>query len=297
MKVVLAGGSGALGRRIAADFEERGADVVVLTRSPKPGLPFRQVRWDGCDVGAWASELSGAVLINLAGEIVDRPPTRENIQLLTSSRVRPTTALRGAAAESEVPPRLWLQASTAAIYGDRGDEELTEASELGDGPPQMVGVASAWEQAARDVRADRQVVLRTGVVLDRETPALERLLGLVRWGLGGRVGSGRQWVSWLHIEDFLAAVRFLVDSELSGVVNLSSPEPVRNAELMATLRAAVGRPTAPPTPSLLVRWCAPVLRTDPNLALLGRRCLPARLLDAGFEFRYPCLRDAVADLV
>lgn len=297
MKVVLAGGSGALGRRIAEDFGARGHDVVVLTRSPRSQLPFRQVQWDGCTVGEWAEELAGAVLINLAGELVDRPPTQANIDLLTSSRVQPTDALRQAAAELSEPPAVWIQSSTAAIYGDRGDEDLNEDSAPGDGPPQMVGVATAWEHAAQGANAGRQVILRVGVVLDRDTPALDRLAGLARWGLGGRVGSGEQWVSWLHIDDYLAILRHVVESELQGVVNASSPYPVRNAELMAELRNALARPPAPPTPSLAVRLGAVLLRTDPALALLGRRCLPDRLLASGFQFTYPAVRCALADLL
>lgn len=297
MKVVLAGGSGALGRRLAWSFADEGADVVILTRSRCQDGPYRQVHWDGRTVGPWAGELSGAILFNLAGELVDRRPTARNVELLTASRVDPTATLRSAAAELAVPPRWWIQASTAAIYGDRGDEVLTEESPVGDGPPQMAGVGVAWERAADAVHATRQVVLRTGVVLDRETPALNRLAGLARWGLGGRVGSGQQWVSWLHIADFLAAVRHVLTVELTGVVNLSSPEPVRNEEMMAALRRAVGRPWSPPTPAFAVKLGAPVLGTDPALALLGRRCVPQRLIDSGFEFTYPNLTDALHHLL
>lgn len=296
-KLVLAGGSGALGRRVADDFAGRGHEVVILTRSPTPALAHRQVRWDGETVGEWARELPGAVLLNLAGAIVDRRPTRANVELLTSSRTRPTEALHRAATGLPEPPELWIQSSTAAIYGDRGEEVLTEDSPLGDGPPQMTGVAKAWEAAARHAPAGRRVILRAGVVFDSGTPALDRLVGMARWGLGGRVGSGRQWVSWLHISDYLAIVRHLVESRMEGVVNAGSPRPVRNAELMSSLRRALGRPPAPPTPAFLVRMGAPLLRTDPALALLGRRCLPERLLEAGFEFGYPDLPDAVTDLL
>ncbi len=296
-KLVLAGGSGALGRRIAEDFAGRGHEVVILTRSPRPYPRYRQVRWDGETVGEWARELPGAILVNLAGELVDRPPTRANVELLTTSRTRPTEALRAAAAALPEPPAVWIQSSTAAIYGDRGEESLSEESPLGDGPAQMTDVARRWEAAAEGAPAARRVTLRTGVVLDRDTPALNRLVGLTRWGLGGRVGSGRQWVSWLHIADYLAAVRHAVEAELDGVVNVTSPEPVRNAELMAALRQRLGRPPAPPTPAFLVRVGAPLLRTDPALALLGRRCLPRRLLDSRFEFRYPHLGDALSDLL
>jgi uncharacterized protein len=194
-----------------------------------------------------------------------------------------------------VAPVVWLQMSTLAIYGDGGEDMIDETHPVADGPPQMAGVARPWEAAADGVRAGRQVVLRTAVVLDPGTPALDRLTGLVRWGLGGRVGSGRQWVSWLHIDDLLAIVRRgLDDSGLSGVVHATSPNPVRNRELMATLRALMHRPPAPPTPAALARLGAWVLRTDPELALIGRRCVPERLTAAGYTFTHPHLRSALA---
>lgn len=292
MKIVLAGGTGALGRSLCADLAAHGHEPVVLTRRPAVPGPYRRIGWDG-DL---AAELAGAVLVNLAGEIVDRPPTPAGIDLLTRSRVEPTLALARAAADGA--PALWIQLSTLAIYGDGGEAVLTETSPPADGPPQMAGVARAWEAAATGVPSDRQVVLRTAVVLDRGTPALDRLTGLARWGLGGRVGDGRQWVSWLHIDDFLAVVRLVIDDPAwSGVLHATSPSPVRNAELMRALRRVVGRPPAPPTPAFLVRLGARVLRTDPALALTGRRCLPARLTEAGFAFRHPELTGALTHLL
>jgi NAD dependent epimerase/dehydratase family enzyme len=178
MKVVIAGGSGALGRRLCDDLEGRGHDVVVLTRQPRPGR-HRQVPWDGRTVGAWSRELAGSAVINLAGEVVDRRPTARNIELLTRSRVDPTRALVAAAATLPAPVLVFVQASTLAIYGDAGDRLLDECTPPADGPAQMAGVARAWEDAAAAVRAERLVVLRTGIVLDRGTPALDRLLALM----------------------------------------------------------------------------------------------------------------------
>jgi uncharacterized protein (TIGR01777 family) len=175
---------------------------------------------------------------------------------------------------------------------------LDETAAPADGPPQMAAVARAWEACADGVPAQRQVVLRTGVVLDRGTPAFNRLTGLVRWGLGGRLGHGRQWVSWLHILDMLAIVRrCLDDPALTGILHATSPHPVRNSELMATLRRALHRPISPPTPAPLVRVGALLLRTDPALALTGRRCVPARLQQAGFEFTQPDLHAAIRALL
>ena len=299
MKIVVAGGSGALGRRLCEDLAERGHEVVVLTRRMRPG-PFRQVEWDGRTVGPWSSELEGSAVVNLAGELVDRRPTPANVDLLTRSRVEPTRALVAASRLLSAPVPVWIQASTLAIYGDAGDQVLDETAPVAEGPPQMAGVARAWEEAVQDARADRLVVLRTGIVLDNDTPALDRLASLTRWGLGGRVSSGRQWISWIHIEDWLAIVREALEpasAGLEGVVHATGPDPVRNADLMAALRVALRRPPAPPTPAVLVRLGAMLLRTDPALALTGRRAVPARLLAGGFSFAHPRLDEALADLV
>ncbi|MFP5318159.1 MAG: TIGR01777 family oxidoreductase [Acidimicrobiia bacterium] len=298
MKVVIAGGAGSLGRRICTRLASRGDEVVVLTRSPSEGSPHRQVAWDGRTVGPWAAELAGAAVINLAGALVDRRPTQANIELLRRSRVEPTRALVEAAAQVEPAPTVWLQASTLAIYGDAGDRVLDESAVPAVGPPQMAGVARPWEESAAGARTARFVVMRTGIVLDRDTPALDRLARLVRWGLGGKVGAGRQWVSWIHIADFLSVVETLLDDDrFEGVVHVTSPGPVRNAELMAGLRTVLHRPAGPPAPAPLVRVGAALLRTDPALALTGRRCIPSRLSAAGFPFRFPELAPALEDLL
>jgi uncharacterized protein len=297
-KIVIAGGNGALGRRICADLARAGYDLVVLTRTPQPGSAFRQVEWDGRTVADWSAELAGASVINLAGALVDRPPTPANVDLLTRSRVEPTTALVKATAQLGVRPAVWIQMSTLAIYGDAGDAVLDESARPAVGPPQMPGVARPWEEAAAGVQADRKIILRTAVVLDGRTPAMKRLTALVRFGLGGRIGTGRQWVSWLHVADFQAIVQACLESDqLAGVVHATSPNPVTNAELMSELRRALHRPPAPPTPKLMLRAGSALLRSDPALALTGRRCVPSALLKAGFEFSYPELGPALSDLL
>ncbi len=296
MKLVIAGGTGSLGRRVADHFADADAEVVILTRRPRPSIQHRQVSWDGETVGDWADELDGAVLLNLAGELVDRRPTTRNIDLLRASRVAPTRALVAASASGRVPTT-WLQMSTLAIYGDAGQEIIDETHPPANGPPQMAGVAKAWEAAVADAKSDRLVVLRTGIVLDRATPAFERLARLTRLGLGGRIASGDQWISWIHVNDFLHAVAFLIsDDELDGVVHVTAPEPVRNADMMRTLRSVLHRPWSPPTPRPLVHLGAAFMRTDPALALTGRRCVPRRLLETGFDFEVRTFHGAVADM-
>jgi uncharacterized protein len=296
-KLVIAGGAGSLGRRVADHFSGRGADVVVLTRTRRADLSHRQVLWDGRTPGDWTDELGGSVLLNLAGELVDRRPTASNIDRLRRSRVEPTAALVAAAADGSAPT-LWLQMSTLAIYGDAGPRILDESSSPATGPPQMAGIATSWERAAEPAMADRVVVLRTGIVLDRGTPALDRLTRLTRFGLGGRIARGDQWVSWIHIDDFLAAVAYLVDrSEVDGVVHLTAPNPIRNRDMMASLRRNLHRPWSPPTPRPLVHLGARLMGTDPALALTGRRCVPSRLLTSGFAFEHPGFDEALVDLL
>ena len=309
-KVLIAGGSGALGSAIGAHFSKQGHRVIVLTRAFKSDSPFEQVLWDGQTLTEeWGKELAGSILINLAGELVDKIPTPENVALLERSRVLPTRAL-AAAAHKYGKPELWLQMSTLAIYGDAGDAELTEAS--GESAeqvmaretqlaklPQMIGVAKAWESALDSNCANRVVVMRTGIVLQPNTPALNRLVNVTKRFLGGTVGSGKQWVSWIHIDDFLAALDFLVTSQsLAGVVHLSSPGPVTNRALMAALREVLHRPWTPPTPPLFIKLGSRLLfRTDAQLALTGRRALPSKLTDAGFKFRFSDIREALANLI
>lgn len=297
MKVVIAGGTGSLGRRVADDFAQHGHEVVILTRATRTDITHRQVEWDGRRIGPWASALEGATLVNLAGELVDRRPTKRNIGLLRRSRVEPRMALVQASQELETPIALWVQMSTLAIYGDAGQAILEEGHPVADGPPQMAGVARPWEEAASNARADRQVVLRTGVVLDPRTPAFERLRTVTRCGLGGRIGRGDQWVSWIHVDDFLAALRHVVDEPtLDGVVHVTAPHPIRNRDMMRALRTAFHRPWSPPTPAPLVRVGAFLMGTDPALALTGRRGVPRRLLDAGHRFEYPTFEDALRQL-
>jgi uncharacterized protein (TIGR01777 family) len=298
MRMVIAGGTGSLGRRVVPFLKGAGYDVAVLTRSPRADLGCEQLRWDGRTVEGWADLLSGAIVLNLAGKLVDCRPTARNIELLTSSRVEPTRTLVAGARSLRVQPALWLQMSTLAIYGNAQDDVISEEHPPASGPPQMAGVARAWENAAIDAPADRAVTLRTGVVLDPLSPALRRLRALTRLGLGGRIGTGTQWVSWIHIDDFLAALRFIISNDtLHDVVHLTAPEPLRNAEMMRDLRRAYRRPWSLPSPAVAVKAGAVLLRTDPALALTGRRCVPAKLESQGFEFKYPDFATAIENLV
>jgi uncharacterized protein (TIGR01777 family) len=302
VKIVIAGGNGSLGRRIAADLGEH--DIAVLTRQPDPGSPARQVAWDGETVGDWAPELEGpgTALINLAGRLVDCRPSRRNIAELTRSRVLPTRALVQASRRLKCPLTHWVQASTTAIFSDAGETRCDETTPIPVGLPQMTGVAAPWERAFDGANTEHGVILRTSVVLDPESPALRRLVQLTKIGLGGRVGSGRQWFSWIHLEDWLAVVRTCLGLTAGltippGIVVAATENPVRNVELMAALRRQLRRPPAPPTPAPLLKLGAIVLRTDPALGLTGRHVTSTVLRQAGFQFEFATLQAALADLL
>jgi uncharacterized protein (TIGR01777 family) len=308
-RVVIAGGSGSLGRSLAADLACRGHDVVILTRRLDPTLPYRQVEWDGVTQGGWVDELAAdparTAVVNLAGRLVDARPTPATIADLRGSRVRPTRALVEASQSLRRPLAHWVQGSTTAIWSDARETTLTEGSPLPTGAAallQMTGVAEPWEAAVDGAHTEHLVTLRTSVVLQSGSPAFDRLTGLTRAGLGGRVGSGRQWFSWIHVDDWLRVVRGTLGLESGltvpdGVLVAAAPHPVRNADLMATLRRVLRRPASPPTPEALVRLGSVVLRTDPLLGLTGRHCTSAVLAAAGFEFEHPTLEPALTDLL
>ncbi|SNY81057.1 hypothetical protein SAMN04244553_2635 [Nocardia amikacinitolerans] len=305
LTVVIAGGTGALGRQLAADLACRGQRVTILTRRRDPALPFDQVEWDGKSVGEWVAALRNpgpTAIVNLAGKLVDCRPTERNIAELRSSRVDPTSALVVAAAALPAPVDYWVQASTTAIWSDAGETRCDETTPLPIGLPQMTGVAEPWERAFAGANTTHHTILRTSIVLDPDAPALRRLCQLTKAGLGGRVGSGDQWFSWIHIEDWLAIVRAALGLDPSvtlpdGILVAATDFPVRNRELMASLRRHLHRPPAPPTPELVLKLGAVLLRSDAALGLTGRHATSAVLKPAGFQFRYPRLDDALKSLL
>lgn len=299
-KIILAGGSGylgqALGRRLAAE----GREVVVLTRRPRAGATFREVGWDGATRGPWAAELDGAeAVVNLTGRSVDCVHHAENKRLILESRVDSVRALGAALAGCRRPPPVWVQCASLALYGDAGDRICTEEAAVADDFSAQVCRQWEAELAAVPAPATRKVCLRIGLVLGPGGGALGPLAKLARWFLGGTVGSGRQYLSWLHHEDMDELFRQAITrSDLVGPYNACSPNPVTNAEFMRELRGAVGRPWSPPAPAWAVRFGARfIMRTDADLALTGRRCVPARLQAAGFQFRHPELRETLRDVL
>ena len=309
MKVVVAGGTGQVGTVLARDLAARGDEVVVLSRRPAPA-PWRVVPWDARTVGAWAAELDGAdVVVNLAGRSVNCRYTPGNRRLITDSRVESTRAVGEAIARAARPPSAWLQMSTATIYAHRFDAPNDEATGIlgGEEPgaPETwrfsIAVARAWERALDEARTPdtRKVALRSAMVMSPDRGGIfDTLLGLVRRGLGGRSGSGRQYVSWIHDGDFTAAVRWLIErGDVAGPVNLASPRPLPNDDFMRALREAWGTKIGLPAAEWMLEIGAIAMRTETELILKSRRVVPGRLLERGFTFRHPSWPEAARDLV
>jgi len=308
MKIVLPGGSGQLGTLLAHAFHADGHEVVVLSREARPA-PWRVVRWDGATLGPWAGELDGCdAVINLAGRSVNCRYNLENRREMIDSRVLSTRVVGEAIARAARPPHTWLQMSSAAVYSHRFDAWNDEATgQLGSGEADAprawgfsVGIVRAWEDtlARAVVPHTRRVALRTSIVMRPERGGtFDVLLGLVRWGLGGTVGNGRQMVSWIHEEDFVRVVRWLLEhAEFDGVVNVTSPGSLPNAEFMHVLRAAWGTRIGLPASSMVLAMGAWMLRTEPELVLKSRWSYPGRLLEQGFTFEWPRWSFAAVDL-
>lgn len=308
MKIVIPGGSGQVGTVLARAFHAGGDDVVVLSR--QPGIqPWRVVEWDGATLGAWQREIDGSdVVVNLAGRSVNCRYTPANREEILQSRVRSTRVVGQAIARAARPPRVWLQASTATIYAHQYDAPNDEYSGiLGGHEPDApdtwlfsIDVARAWEQAfeAAATAGTRKVAIRSAMTLSPDPGGVfDTLLGLARHGLGGSIGDGRQFMSWVHYEDFVAAIQWLIArQDIEGVVNVASPNPLPNADFMRVLREAAGVRFGLPARGWMLELGAVFLRTETELILKSRRVVPARLLEQGFRFAYPDWPAAARDL-
>lgn len=309
MKIILPGGSGQIGTLLARTFHSAGHEVVVLSRTPAP-RPWRSEAWNPASQGSWVKLLDGAdAVINLAGRSVNCRYTAANRREILRSRIETTQAIARALAAAMRPPGVWLQSSTATIYAHRHDAPNDEQTGIlggnePDAPPGWrfsVEVATAWEQAVDSAPhpETRTVLMRSAIVLGLGAGGIfETLLRLVRLGLGGRAGSGRQYVSWIHEQDFVAAVSWLLQrDDLAGAVNIAAPHPLTNAEFMGVLRRSWGTPLGLPATRPMLELGAALMRTETELILKSRRVVPRRLLDSGFSFRYPEWPQAAAELI
>jgi len=307
MKVVLPGGTGQVGGILDRALTAAGHEVVVLTRSPKGE---REVGWDGATLGPWAEVVDGCdVVINLAGRSVSCRYTDENLWAMMDSRVDSARVIGKAIAAAERPPRVWLQMSTATIYAHRFDAAHDETTGvIGGSEPGVPGywaysvdIARNWERAQAEAHTPgtRKVALRSAMVMSPDKGGVFDVLSwMARLGLGGPVAGGAQYVSWIHDEDFVRAVEFLIDrDDFEGAVNLAAPGPLPQRAFMRRLRAAWGVPVGLPATRWMAELGALALRTDTELLLKSRRVVPGRLSAAGFAFAHPEWESAAVDLV
>jgi len=300
---VIAGGSGFLGISLAKHLSSRGASVVILSRNaPRVSGPWSHLSWDARTLGEWKSALDGAAgLINLVGRSVDCIKTPDHQDEILRSRVEATRALGHAMRSVTYPPPVWVQMSTAHIYGDPPNLVCDEGSSLGSGFAPFVG--HAWEEAfqASVLPGQRKVILRTSFVIGRDIGAgcgaLARLRPLVRFGLGGTIGTGEQGISWIHEIDMNRLFeRSLSEAQMEGAYIATAPNPVSQRTFMREMRRAMKMPIGLPAFAWMVRLAAPLLRTDPELAIYGRYLVSKRLSAMQFEFAFPKLRAALEDL-
>ena len=309
MKIVILGGTGQVGTLLARAFHEDGHELVVFgRRSPQPA-PWRVEKWNLASLNGWTDKLDGAdVVINLAGRSVNCRYTPQHRKEILQSRVESVRAVGKAIANAKHPPRVWLQASTATIYAHTYDAPNDEMSGvIGGAEPDApdtwrfsIDVAIAWEKTLDQMaaRGTRKVKLRSAVIMSPDRGGIfDTLLTLVRRGVGGTCGDGRQYVSWIHEADFIRATYLLIErDDIEGVVNLASPGPVPNREFMASLRRAWGINIGLPSSRWMLEIGAVILRTETELILKSRYVIPGRLLREGLSFAYPDWQEAARQL-
>ena len=305
-RIILAGGSGFLGNALAQTFRGNGDEVIVFTRTPRERSDgVKEVAWDAKSPGEWTKLVDGAdVVINLTGRSVDCRYTEKNRREILASRVDSTRVLGEAIAHCAQPPRVWLNSSSATLYLHTFDTPMDEHGPTGatrEAKDEFsIEVIRQWERALDEARtpATRKLTLRTTMVLGEARnsvfPVLRRL---TRLGLGGRMGTGRQFVSWIHIEDFCRAIEWLVQhDELAGAVNICAPHPLPNAAMMKLFREHCGVPFGLPATEWMLEVGAFFLRTETELILKSRRVVPGRLLASGFQFQFPEMRAALREI-
>lgn len=300
-KIVIAGGNGFLGRNLRRFLQDKNCSVQVLTRSPKHD---HDIQWDARSLGDWSSSIDGAfALINMAGRTVDCRYNETNKSQILDSRIESTNVLHEAVAACGQPPAIWLNSSTSTIYNDtRGDLPANTEANNNIGNDFSMGVARQWEESffATDLPNTAQTALRTAIVMGNDGGAFPIMSKIARFGLCSPQGSGDQWISWIHVEDFCRAVWFLLENPTGGVVNLCSPNPIRNRDFNLLLKENAKPWFTLPQPVWLLRLGAIFMRTETELILKSRKVTPERLLNAGFEFHVPeangLLRKLYADV-
>ena len=299
-KLIIAAGTGFLGQVLVNHFKNKFEEIIILTRGKSQTIDgIKYVNWNAKTFSGWESELENAtVLINLAGKSVDCRYTKENKKEILLSRIESTKILNKAVLNCKNPPKHWLNSSTSTIYRFSLDKQMDEIDgEIGN--DFSINVALSWEKAffKTETQNTLKTALRTSIVLGKNGGALIPLKTLAKIGFGGKQGSGNQFVSWIHEEDFANAIDFIIEKEITGIVNVVSPEPIRNADFMKKLRKAVGFPFGIPVNTFLLKIGSFFIRTEPELVLKSRNVIPKKLLENGFKFKFGDLDEAFNDLL
>ncbi|WP_316796837.1 TIGR01777 family oxidoreductase [Pedobacter agri] len=300
-KIILAGGNGYLGGLLAKHFTNLAEEIIILARKPQPqNGNIKTIVWDGKTEDAWIKELDNAdLLVNLCGKNVNCRYSKKNQEEIINSRLVPTKLLGKAIGNLVNPPKLWINITSATIYRHAEDKPQDEyTGEIGYGF--SIDVCKAWEASFFEnyTPKTRKVALRMGIVLGRSDGAFPRLLNLVKFGLGGKQGDGKQYVNWVHEQDAVHSIEWLlINQEIKGVVNCVAPNAVTNSNLMQTIRKTYGIPFGIPTPAWLLSIGARIIGTETELILKSRWVKPAVLLENGFEFQYGKIEEAVHDIV
>jgi uncharacterized protein (TIGR01777 family) len=299
-KLIIAAGTGFLGQVLVNHFKNQFEEIVILTRGKsqtKDGIKY--VNWNARTFSGWEKELENAtVLINLAGKSVDCRYTQKNKKEILLSRIQSTKILNKGILNCQNPPKHWLNSSTATIYRFSLDKPMDETDgEIGN--DFSINVALSWEKAffKTETPTTLKTALRTSIVLGKNGGAFIPLKNLAKFGFGGKQGKGNQFVSWIHEDDFANAVDFIIQKEMTGVINVVSPEPIRNADFMQKLRKAVGFPFGIPMNKFLLEIGSFIIRTETELVLKSRNVIPRRLLENGFEFKFVDINDAFQNLI
>lgn len=297
-RVVVAGASGGLGKALLAGLKARGYETVALSRSTRPiRFADRIAVWDGETLGEWIQEIEGAfAVINLSGSPIAVKWSDANRKTILDSRVLSTRAVGQAIQAANAKPKVWLNGSAVGFYGDRGDEILTESSPIGTGF--LSEVCQQWEAEAERFATEgvRLALIRTGVVLSRDSGFYALLSKLTRWFLGGHVGSGKPFISWIHEADWVAMTLWAMESDVSGPLLVVGPDPARLRDVMAALRKSLRRPWCPPAPSFVPTILSWFGGPDPVLSQVSERCIPEKAQQMGFSFRYASLDSALEEL-
>ncbi|MXO05912.1 TIGR01777 family oxidoreductase [Flavobacterium sp. HBTb2-11-1] len=299
-KLIIASGTGFLGQVLVNHFKNKFEEIVILTRGKSQTIDrIKYVNWNARTFTGWEKELENAtILINLAGKSVDCRYTKKNKKEILWSRIESTKILNKAVLKCQNPPKHWLNSSTATIYRFSLDKQMDEVDgEIGN--DFSINVALSWEKAFFKTETPHtlKTALRTSIVLGKNGGAFVPLKALAKIGFGGKQGKGNQFVSWIHEDDFANAVDFIIEKEMTGVINVVSPTPIRNIDFMQKLRKAVGFPFGIPLNKFFLEIGSFLIRTETELVLKSRNVIPKRLLENGFEFKFGEIDRTFRDLI